>query len=44
MSRRGNGDDRREAAMQATDLLADSEPVLKDWMMKRNCSSRRGSS
>jgi uncharacterized membrane protein len=29
----------REAAMNAaTDLLAESEPVLKDWMMKRNCS------
>ncbi|HEY3596509.1 MAG TPA: DUF2244 domain-containing protein [Paraburkholderia sp.] len=24
--------------MEATDLLADSEPVLKDWLMKRNCS------
>ncbi|CAG4894649.1 DUF2244 domain-containing protein [Paraburkholderia saeva] len=24
--------------MEATDLLADSEPVLKDWTMKRNCS------
>lgn len=26
------------AAMEASDLLADSEPVLKDWTMKRNCS------
>ena len=24
--------------MEATDLLADSEPVMKDWLMKRNCS------
>ena len=24
--------------MGASDLLADSEPVLKDWTMKRNCS------
>jgi uncharacterized membrane protein len=24
--------------MDAADLLADSEPVLKDWLMKRNCS------
>ena len=24
--------------MEASDLLADSEPVLKDWTMKRNCS------
>jgi len=24
--------------MNATDLLAESEPVLKDWTMKRNCS------
>ena len=24
--------------MEATGLLADSEPVLKDWTMKRNCS------
>ncbi|MBV8627710.1 MAG: DUF2244 domain-containing protein [Paraburkholderia sp.] len=24
--------------MEATDLLAESEPVLKDWLMKRNCS------
>ena len=24
--------------MQATDLLAEQEPVLKDWLMKRNCS------
>ncbi|WP_109479344.1 DUF2244 domain-containing protein [Paraburkholderia sp. C35] len=24
--------------MSATDLLAESEPVLKDWLMKRNCS------
>ena len=24
--------------MEATDLLTDSEPVLKDWTMKRNCS------
>jgi len=29
----------QEAAMEATDLLADSEPVLKDWTMKRNCSA-----
>jgi uncharacterized membrane protein len=28
----------RETAMEATDLLADSEPVMKDWLMKRNCS------
>jgi uncharacterized membrane protein len=32
------GDSRQEAAMEASDLLADSEPVLKDWTMKRNCS------
>ncbi|MDE1178935.1 DUF2244 domain-containing protein [Paraburkholderia sp.] len=24
--------------MDASDLLAESEPVLKDWTMKRNCS------
>jgi uncharacterized membrane protein len=24
--------------MQATSLLAEQEPVLKDWLMKRNCS------
>ena len=24
--------------MDATDLLTDSEPVLRDWLMKRNCS------
>jgi uncharacterized membrane protein len=24
--------------MAETDLLADSDPVLKDWLMKRNCS------
>ena len=24
--------------MEASDLLAESEPVLKDWTMKRNCS------
>ncbi|RFU47125.1 DUF2244 domain-containing protein [Paraburkholderia sp. DHOC27] len=24
--------------MVSSDLLAESEPVLKDWMMKRNCS------
>ncbi|SIT36994.1 conserved hypothetical protein [Paraburkholderia ribeironis] len=24
--------------MGASDLLADSDPVLKDWTMKRNCS------
>lgn len=24
--------------MQASDLLASPEPVLKDWIMKRNCS------
>jgi uncharacterized membrane protein len=24
--------------MDATDLLSESEPVLKDWLMKRNCS------
>jgi uncharacterized membrane protein len=27
-----------EAAMHATGLLAEQEPVLKDWLMKRNCS------
>ena len=25
--------------MQATDLLANSEPVVKDWLIKRNCSA-----
>jgi uncharacterized membrane protein len=30
--------DSQETAMQASDLLAESEPVLKDWLMKRNCS------
>jgi uncharacterized membrane protein len=30
--------DSQEAAVGASDLLADSEPVLKDWTMKRNCS------
>jgi len=25
--------------MQATDLLANSEPVVKDWVIKRNCSA-----
>ncbi|WP_133650523.1 DUF2244 domain-containing protein [Paraburkholderia flava] len=24
--------------MEATDLLTESEPVLRDWVMKRNCS------
>ncbi|SDG75432.1 DUF2244 domain-containing protein [Paraburkholderia phenazinium] len=24
--------------MESSDLLAESEPVLKDWTMKRNCS------
>jgi uncharacterized membrane protein len=24
--------------MASSDLLAESEPVLKDWTMKRNCS------
>jgi uncharacterized membrane protein len=24
--------------VQATNLLAESEPVVKDWLMKRNCS------
>jgi uncharacterized membrane protein len=33
------GGDSQEAALGASDhLLADSEPVLKDWTMKRNCS------
>jgi uncharacterized membrane protein len=31
-------DGSREVAMAAADLLADSEPVLKDWTIKRNCS------
>ncbi|CAH2779238.1 MAG: Putative transmembrane protein [uncultured Caballeronia sp.] len=24
--------------MQASQTLTDSEPVIKDWLMKRNCS------
>jgi uncharacterized membrane protein len=27
-----------EAAMQVSQALTDSEPLIKDWMMKRNCS------
>jgi uncharacterized membrane protein len=27
-----------EAAMQASQTLTDTEPVIKDWLMKRNCS------
>jgi uncharacterized membrane protein len=27
-----------EAAMQASQTLTESEPVVKDWLMKRNCS------
>jgi uncharacterized membrane protein len=30
--------DSQEAAVDASDLLANPEPVLKDWLIKRNCS------
>jgi uncharacterized membrane protein len=35
---RRTGGNSLEAVMNATDLPMDAEPVVKDWLMKRNCS------